>query len=353
MSAGGTRMRKALVVGASGIVGRNLCRHLHGRDGWQVVGASRRAPGDGIAHAPLDLLDAASCRAALAGHRDVTHLFFMHRIAASDPVQEEEVHRRAVANVLDALEPAAALERVCIVEGTKWYGCHLGPYRLPAKENHPRHMPPNIYYGQHDEVVARQEGRAWTWSALRPHTIWGLTEGTGSSIAMTLAVYAVISRELGLPLRFPGPVATYDSISQATHMDILQAALVWAATDERCANQSFNITNGDCYRWRQLWPRVAAFFGMPVAEPQPLSLAVFMKDKAPLWDAVVRREGLRPLSIDQLADWRYGDGLLACGWDDLSSVVKARTHGFTQAMDSEDAFLATLGGLVEAGLIPA
>jgi hypothetical protein len=38
------------------------------------------------------------------------------------------------------------------VHGAKWYGMHIGPYRTPAREGDPRHMPPNFYYDQQDLV---------------------------------------------------------------------------------------------------------------------------------------------------------------------------------------------------------
>ncbi len=55
----------ALVVGASGIVGNNLARHLHAR-GWQVYGLARRPRTeiDGMVPVQADLLDPASLRTA-------------------------------------------------------------------------------------------------------------------------------------------------------------------------------------------------------------------------------------------------------------------------------------------------
>ncbi len=56
---------KALVVGASGVVGYSAVRHFVGAPGWQVVGASRRIPTDldGATLVSLDLLDPEACRA--------------------------------------------------------------------------------------------------------------------------------------------------------------------------------------------------------------------------------------------------------------------------------------------------
>jgi len=56
----------ALVVGASGIVGSNLARHLRKR-GWQVHGLARRPPTEieGMLPIAADLLDLAALRLAL------------------------------------------------------------------------------------------------------------------------------------------------------------------------------------------------------------------------------------------------------------------------------------------------
>ncbi len=50
-------------------------------------------------------------------------------------------------------------------------------------------------------------------------------------------------------------------------------ATVWAATDPRSANQAFNITNGDLFRWEELWPKLAAWFQLETAPPLPMQLS--------------------------------------------------------------------------------
>lgn len=79
------------------------------------------------------------------------------------------------------------------------------------------------------------------------------------NLAMVLAIYASISKELGLPLRFPGKPGAYDSLLEMTDAALLAKATVWAATEQRCANQAFNITNGDLFRWNELWPKIAYY----------------------------------------------------------------------------------------------
>ncbi len=74
-----------------------------------------------------------------------------------------------------------------------------------------------------------------------------------------LGVYATLSRELGLPLRFPGKPGAFTAISQTTDAGLLARAMTFIATSAVCANQAFNITNGDFFRYQNLWPLARSF----------------------------------------------------------------------------------------------
>lgn len=39
-----------------------------------------------------------------------------------------------------------------------------------------------------------------------------------------------------------------------------------------CSPQAFNISNGDCFRWKDMCPAIAAWFGMETAPPVHLPL---------------------------------------------------------------------------------
>jgi hypothetical protein len=144
------------------------------RQKWRVIGASRKAPADKtdgeLTYLAADLLDAGGLKLAISPYRDITHLFFTARAAHEEtgvePVTENVAMLR---NALDAVETTSSiLEHVHIVEGTKWYGMHIGNFKTPARENDPRHMPPNFYYDQQDLITERQKGKQWSWSASRP-----------------------------------------------------------------------------------------------------------------------------------------------------------------------------------------
>lgn len=181
----GLNMKKALVVGASGLVGGNLLQRLSASSDWQVTTLSRRPPvlyDKSSRHIAVDLLDAAQCRAAGPQIADTTHLFFCARSVEQNYVINVDSNRLIVENLLDAVLPVASrLEHVQIIHGMKWYGSNLGPYCTPAKESHPRLPGINFYYEQLDALIARQAGAHWSWSTLRPHFICGVSVGSPSN----------------------------------------------------------------------------------------------------------------------------------------------------------------------------
>ena len=345
----------AVVVGATGVVGRNLIHHLAGLDGWRVTGLSRRRPDlpAGAEWLEVDLADAANARARLAALTDATHLFYAGYADRPSPAELVAPNLALLVNAVEALAAAApGLRHVNLIEGTKWYGSHLGPFRTPAKEDDARHMPPNFYYDQQDWLEARQRGKGWSWSALRPHAICGLALGNPMNISTVIAVYAAISKELALPLKFPGRAGAFDALYQVTDATHLAKAMVWCATEPACANQAFNLTNGDYFRWRHLWPKFAEFFAMEAGDPQHVSLTQFMADKAPVWQRITARHGLTPIPFDQVAAWPFGDFVLGSEYDIMSDTTKARRHGFTEVVDSEEMFLSLFADFRAARVIP-
>lgn len=346
--------RKALIVGASGLVGGNFLRHLQQSDAWDIVTLSRRPPppSPGITHKSVDLLQAAKCAEVAPSIADVTHVFFCARSVDQNYVIKLDPNRHIVENLLDALLPrATALQHIQIMHGMKWYGSNLGPYRTPAKESHPRLPGSNFYYEQLDAIISRQRGARWTWSTLRPHFICGVTVGSPSNPLSTLACYAEIMRELGEPLHFPGPRGSFEAHMSITDVRLLCRAMEWAATEPRCANEAFNIVNGDTFRWRDVWPMLAAHFRMEAGDVRPVKLREFMADKGPVWDRLARKHGLHS-KMEDIADWSFADILFEGAWDQTASVVKAHRYGFTGMVDTEEMFIEILRQYRDLRLLP-
>ena len=351
---------KAVVVGALGVIGRFIVERLVEEPDWRVVGLSRRKATDrpGYRHIAVDLLDPEDTKRKLAELTDVTHVFYAAfqatpGNAASNFASNTGPNREMLVNSVTAITRAAShLKRVVLVTGTKYYGVHLGPLRTPMRETDPRHMPPNYYFDQIDWLTVYQRGKEWDWVELRPQTLCGFSPGSPMSILPAIAVYAAISRELGLPLRFPGKPGAYDTIYQVTESTHFANAALWAATNQRCGNEAFNITNGDYFRWRNLWPKIAAVFEMPVAEPQTICLTQHMADKDALWQEITVKHKLTRIPYMDLVAWPFADYVFGADWDVMSDVTKSRLYGFHDVVDSEAMFVRLLRRFREERIVP-
>lgn len=346
--------RGVVVAGAQGVIGRAAAEHFARQAGTTVYGLSRR-PVDlpGVRPISVDLLNPADVRDKLGGLSDATHLVFGAYVEKPTAAEKSAVNSALLNNLLDVLEPAApGLRHVTLYQGGKAYGADLGPFKTPAREDDPRLMPPNFYYDQEDILRRRSEGKAWSWTALRPEAVCGFAVGNPMNLAMVIAVYATLSKELGLPLRFPGPLGAYRALYQVSSADILARAADWAGTTPQARGEIYNITNGDYFRWENLWPRIARMFDMDVAPPVPFMLADYMADKGPLWDDTVRKHGLEPIPYEQVASWAFGDFIFHSEFDNISSTIKARRHGFRDCIDTEDMFGEFFDRLRAARVIP-
>jgi nucleoside-diphosphate-sugar epimerase len=350
-------MPTAVVVGAQGVIGRYFVEKFAAQPGWRVVGLSRRRGTDAgnVRHISVDLQDGKDAAAKLSGLSEATHVLFAAfqpgAGAAADFAKNIAGNLALLVNSVTAIDQAAKnLERVVLVTGTKYYGSHLGPFKTPAREDDPRHAGPNYYFDQIDWLTAFQQGKRWTWTELRPQTLCGFAPGTAMSIIPVIAVYAAMRKELGLPLAFPGKAWT--SLYQVTESTLCAEAAYWAATDARCANQAYNITNGDYFRWQHVWPAIADVFDMPMADPQPHALVEFMRDKAPLWDAMVKKHGLQSFRFEEIVAWPFGDCVFNCEWDVMTNVTKARLHGFPGVVDSLEMFRRLLARFRAERIVP-
>ncbi|MEZ5855338.1 MAG: hypothetical protein R3D67_11595 [Hyphomicrobiaceae bacterium] len=156
---------------------------------------------------------------------------------------------------------------------------HLGPMKTPAREDDPRHLPPNFYYAQEDILRERQRGKAWTWSASRPGFLYDDAPERPRNLIALVGAWAAFCKEMGTELEFPGTEANYKALFEATDAGQLARGIKWMATSPQGANQAFNLTDGTLFRWERLWPRVADAYGLKVGQVRHLNLTTWMADQ--------------------------------------------------------------------------
>lgn len=346
---------KAVIAGATGAVGSAIARELGASGDWTIAGLSRnppKSPVAGVEYLTVDLADAGQCRQALAEQGDVTHLFYCGRATHQEQTLEDAATNVSLLdNVLSAAEHGP-LRHVHLVQGGKVYGVHVGPFPTPAREDDPRAVIENFNYDQEDLLRQRSDGQPWAWSASRPNTLLHFSPDIARNLVSSLGAYAAICRELGCALDYPGPEGAYRSVTQVTSIDLLARAMAWMATEPGCANQAFNVTNGDLFRWHRLWPRIANAFDMQCGSVRPLRLAEVMQGKEAVWARVCERHGLAPRPLSSVANWGYLDATLERTWDEILCTTKARRFGFHDWEDSEAQLLALIGEYRAAKILP-
>lgn len=349
-------MKHALVVGSTGVIGCAIARHLARAGDWRVTcatrGGSAPAGAQGLA---VDLLDPASVRSAAAALAPVTHVFYaayQHRPTRTEEVAPNLAMLRHAIDLGEA-QPGA-LQRFVLVTGGKYYGLQWGAIKTPARETDPRHLGPNFYYAQQDHLAERAAAAGWTWSHLIPPYVTGFSERAPMNLVMAIGVLATLSREQGLPLRFPGPAASWNALHHLADADQIAAAAAWCATGATAANEIFNIANGDPGRWRNSWPVVAGHFDLATGEPMPVPLTQVAAELAPLWRRIAEREDLRQPDLHALVDWQWADYMFKTAFsnDVLFELGKIRRAGFGGCLDSEAALLGRFEELRQQRLIP-
>lgn len=353
-----------LIAGASGVVGRAALEHFAARGDCRVIGISRRAPDTDVGeHLALDLTDRDACAAAAADLGDVTHVVYAALFEQPGLLAgwlDEAQMQTNLAMLRHLFEPllahAQGLRHVSLLQGTKAYGAHVAPMKVPGREREPRIDHPNFYWLQQDWLAEAARGASFRWTIWRPPLILGHARGAPMNVIAAIGAYAALRRAGGEPLAWPGGVAF---ALDAVDARLLARAFDWARDREVAAGEIFNITNGDVLVWRHAWPGIAAHLGMEAAGEEPAGLAAWLRARQDDWRELAHREGLAEPDLTRLvgdsdiyADVMVGHGLQAPPPPTFLSTIKLRQAGFGDCLDSEDAVLHWLDTLRRRRLLP-
>jgi len=398
-------MSSAIVVGATGILGREIVKELGKHpDQWKTVYALSRSQKDSypsnVVHSHINLLDSPEDMAKQLQDVKGEYLFFAAYFQQESEDKEWEVNGNMLSNFLAGLEITGAatnLKRITLVTGAKQYGVHLGQPKNPMFESDPwlrdSAWPPNFYYRQQDIVSSFCEKHPSTsYVVTYPNDVIGFARGNYMNLASSIGIYAAVCKELGQDLVWPGSETFYTRFDAFTSSKLHARFCLWAATESKTANQAFNVVNGDVQSWQDLWPRVARRFGMKVKAdqfagmselanttvlepPPPVTLVAKeiglegkigkseMAQRINLekwsqqgevkaaWERLAEREGLEKDAFDK-ATWAFLDFILGRNYDLVISMSKAREMGWTGYQDTWKALSDAFGELEAASVLP-
>lgn len=359
--------RSVLVAGVSGFVGGAVARHFAGA-GWKVTGLSRRPPTpalEGVEHVDVDLLDGAACSRAAGRLTGITHLVYaaVNEVPGDlmsswmDPLHAER-NGGMFENLLAPLLAAArGIEHITLVHGTKAYAVHRPdrPAPVPLRESLPRPDHDDFYFRQEDYLWSQARGAAWHWTVFRAPMIAGGARGSNLNALLAIAVFAVLRKEAGLSLPFPGAGANL-GVMEMVDVELLASAIAWAADAHSAHDQIFNMANGDVYVWPDLWPVIAAEIGIEVGHAEPMSVRDSIDKQSGAWGTIVRRHGLSvpedPWALlgesASLADFALGN----CARTVVTSTIKIRQAGFPGCIDTAQSVVKWIRRWRAQGLLP-
>ena len=358
--------RTVLVAGASGLVGTAAIDAFLDQD-WEVIALSRRKPEvfsqRPFRHLAVDLQDRAACQAAFRHLSSVTHVVYTAvyelpgLVAGWQDPRQMQTNLDMLRNLLEPLQQASRLQHVTLLQGTKAYGVHLHAIAIPARERHPRDPHANFYWLQEDWLRAQSAQRGFGWTILRPTVVLGPNVGVVMNILPVVGIYAALCREESRPFGFPGHIAY---VREAVDARLIGRAAEWAARTPTAWGEHYNLTNGEVFSWRDIWPAMADALGVPAAPDHPVSMAEHLPARAAVWDRIVQRHGLRPLQMENLlgqshfyADFGFGHGLKAMPPPAFVSTVKIKQAGFTETFDTELAVRHWLQVLMDRRILPS
>lgn len=363
-----------LVAGASGLIGAAVVDAFLDA-GWEVVALSRRKPEifstREFTHLAVDLQDPAACEECFSKLARVTHVVYtavyeMPGLIAgwTDP-RQMDTNLRMIRNLMEPLAKVAKLEHVTVLQGTKAYGTvpkvvgpgvHHNSIRVPARERFPRVEHANFYWLQEDYIKAKAAEAGFGWTIFRPTIVIGPNVGVAMNTIPIIGIYAALCREEGVPFAYPGHVSFP---REAADVRLIANACVWATRTPAARREHFNLTNGEVFMWRDLWPSLAEYLGVEQGPDKPLSMAEYLPSRAALWDSIVHKHGLRKTTMAQLlgeshfsADLRFGYGLMQPPPPIFVSSIKIKKAGFTETHDTELAVKHWLGVLMDRKILP-
>lgn len=371
----------ALITGANGISGTAILEYLvenTGPQDWDIIVTSR-SPFKTTVNDPrvkFIALDYTNDVDTLVEQMkdvcgSVTHAYFCSYVHKDDFDELNAANAALFENFLDSLEKVASgLQNVTLQTGGKYYNVHLMPVPSPAREDEPRRQGPidNFYFPQEDKLAASQKGKSWSWNVIRPEAIIGSTsKPNGMNEALTIAMYFQICREQGTEAPMPTNQRYWEGTDDVSYGPLIADLTFYVSTHPHCANEAFNIVNGDYFAWKYMWPRLAEYFGAKASSDQKFSKASpqegqlqldhsfleWSEGKRQVWEKLCEKKGVESAKATfDFGTWAFQDWVFQRSWSATLSISKARKYGWTGYKDSYECFIETFDKFKKFGLLP-
>ena len=113
-----------------------------------------------------------------------------------------------------------------------------------CREAHHETAPPlivPIHYHQQEDILADWcEKNGASWTVLRPHLVMGPSLNSPMNLVTGLLPTPAMSRELGLPLRYPGRREGWNKLQETTDAELFGRATLWALGEDKKRGMRFS-----------------------------------------------------------------------------------------------------------------
>jgi hypothetical protein len=178
------------------------------------------------------------------------------------------------------------------------------------------------------------------------------------NMAQGLALYFSLYREAhgeGAEVVFPYGEEAWTALHTDSSADLLGRFHVFASLQpERVAERAFNVVDGEAFAWRDLWPRLAAYFGLVGTGPgvgEQGSVKKFVHGHQSEWEGWVARRGLNSGALEGTG-FEFVDDVMAIPIRrDYDSSLRKEV-GFTEERDPFDGYSIAFDEMRAARIIP-
>jgi hypothetical protein len=156
----------------------------------------------------------------------------------------------------------------------------------------------------------------------RPATVFGFSPRSVRNVVASLYVYAAICRKEGDTLCWPGSLVAWEGFSNASDE-------LWSPEARmRCSTAP---TNGDVYKWKNLWPCWPAILRWSIPGTTGRISASSSRRPWPARRPCGRRSSGRRCSwrhLDDITTWWFVDALINANMEQLENMNKCKERRF-------------------------
>jgi hypothetical protein len=178
-------------------------------------------------------------------------------------------------------------------------------------------------------------------------------------LAMYFSLYCEVKGE-GAEVRFPYGEEAWSALHTDSSADILGRFHVFASLAEpveMIAGKAFNVVDGPAFAWRDLWPRLAGYFGLVGTGPGGTGLggSVGVQDwvqaKKNVWETLETKGGLKAGVLDETG-FDFVDAVMRIPVRrDFDSAAR-KAVGFTEERDPVEGYRLAFDEMRAARIIP-